>query len=112
MNERDYWLGFSVFSGIGPHKFSKLLKTFGSAKKTWHSSEKELASVLGKKLSDQFFGFRIKFSIENYSKKLEKENVWFTTLKENGYPHYLSKINNPPFVLYGKGLKFNKWDKE
>ncbi|HZQ29911.1 MAG TPA: hypothetical protein VFA93_02440 [Patescibacteria group bacterium] len=40
-NERNYWLAFSVFPGIGPKKFSLLLKTFGTAKKTWNGSEKD-----------------------------------------------------------------------
>jgi hypothetical protein len=31
MEERLYWLGFSVFSGIGPVRFGKLLDRFGTA---------------------------------------------------------------------------------
>lgn len=38
MDERDYWLAFSSFPGVGPIKFQKLLKEFGSAKKAWNSN--------------------------------------------------------------------------
>jgi cell division protein FtsI/penicillin-binding protein 2 len=31
INERGYYLGFSNFSGIGPIKFEKLIREFGSA---------------------------------------------------------------------------------
>ena len=42
MQERLYWLGFSVFSGIGPVKFSSLLGRFHSAKEAWSAPEKDL----------------------------------------------------------------------
>ncbi|MEK7186684.1 MAG: DNA-processing protein DprA [Patescibacteria group bacterium] len=106
MEERDYWLGFSVFSGIGPHKFKKLLLEFKTAKNAWEASENELRNVLGPKLTEKFVDFKKDFSIESYLKKLEKNNVWFITSNDPFYPKLLLEIPNPPFVLFGKGLKF------
>ena len=103
MTDRDYWLGFSVFSGIGPFKFKKILEEFGTAKKAWEGSDSKILKILGENLGSKFLDFRSKFSIENYLKSLKKENVWFLTLKDKDYPTLLSKIKNPPFVLYGKG---------
>ena len=111
MNERDYWLGFSVFSGIGPFKFKKILKEFGTAKKAWEGENVKIIKVLSEKLGAKFIDFRNKFSIENYLKSLKKENVWFLTLEDKHYPVLLSKIKKPPFVLYGKGLEFKSWEK-
>ena len=45
MDERDYYLGFSVFPGIGPVKFSQLIKKFGSAKDAWGAPEKDLEEI-------------------------------------------------------------------
>src|SRR3989344_7258678 len=84
MSERDYWLGFSALPGIGPAKFRKILKEFGTAKAAW-----------GAKKSD--------FSIEEYLKQLKEKDVWFLTLLDENYPQILKEIKNPPFVLYGKG---------
>lgn len=103
MTDRDYWLGFSVFSGIGPFKFKKLLSEFGASKKAWEGSNSKILKILGENLGSKFLDFRSKFSIENYLKGLKKENVWFLTLGDKHYPSLLSKIKNPPFVLYGKG---------
>ena len=103
MQERDYWLGFSVFSGIGPFKFKKILEDFGTAKKAWDSSDIKITKVLGENLGAKFIDFRNKFSIENYLKSLKKENVWFLTLKDKDYPKPLLQISKPPFILYGKG---------
>ena len=99
MVERDYWLGFSVFPGIGPFKFKKLLSELGTAKKAWEGSDVRIIRVLSEKLGAEFIDFRSKFSIENYLKSLKKENVWFLTLEDKYYPSLLSKIKNPPFVL-------------
>ncbi len=106
MEERNYWLGFSVFSGIGPHKFRKLLLEFKTAENAWKASGKDLQKVLGEKLSARFVDFRKDFSIENYLKKLDKNKVWFVASNDPAYPRLLLKIPNPPFVIFGKGLKF------
>jgi DNA processing protein len=84
MTERDYYLGFSTISGIGPAKFRKLLEEFKTAKAAWKAKKPD-------------------FSIENYLKKLKGKNVWFMTLRDKEYPELLKEIKNPPFVLYGKG---------
>lgn len=106
MEERDYWLGFSVFSGVGPHKFKKLLLEFKTGEKAWKAVDKDLKEVLGEKLSARFVDFRKDFSIENYLRKLEKDKVWFITSDDPVYPKLLLEIPNPPFVIFGRGLKF------
>lgn len=102
-DERIFWLGFSVFPGIGPGKFKILLKHFGTAKDAWGAPKKDLEEILGEKLTENLNKFRNDFSPLDYFKKLKKENVWFLTLQDREYPELLAKITNPPFVLYGKG---------
>lgn len=103
MTERSYWLGFSSFSGIGPGKFSLLLKEFGSAKFAWGASFSELEKVLGKTWTPRFVDFRDKFSISEYEKRLKKARVSYLILTDKDYPSLLAQINKPPFVLYYKG---------
>jgi len=105
IDERNYWLSFSVFSGIGPMKFKKLLLGFGSAKDAWAASKPDLIKVLGEKLADSFDKFRDGFSINDYTKRLQAHNVSFLILTDGNYPRALSQIKNPPFVLYIKGDK-------
>jgi DNA processing protein len=98
MQERDYWLGFSTIPGVGPAKFRKLLEEFGTAKSAWKSlveKENEAVGSHPTRLRD--------FSIEEYLKELQKNDVWFVTLLDENYPQLLKEIRNPPFVLYGKG---------
>ncbi len=103
MNERECCLAFSLFSGIGPIKFKKLLAKFGSAKAAWKASSFLLVKVLGNKLTIRFGEFRNVFSVEQNLKQMEENNVWYLTLDDREYPELLKKIKNPPFVLYGKG---------
>lgn len=105
--ERNYWLGFSVFSGVGSHKFSKLLSEFGSARKAWKADDSGLKNVLGKKLGERFIDFRNEFSVEKYLEKLEKSKVWFITSGDPNYSRLLLQISNPPLVIFGKGQKFD-----
>ncbi len=103
MDERYYWLGFSVFPGIGPHKFSLLLKTFGTAKTVWNTPQEGLKQILGPTTSERFEQFRNHFSIEKYLSQLEHKKVSFITISDKNYPKLLKQIHNPPFVLYYKG---------
>lgn len=105
MEERNYWLPFSVFPGVGPAKFGLLFKHFGSAKNAWEATKSDLVKLLGEKLTEKFEDFRGKFSIAEYSKELKKKNVWFLILTDKDYPKDLLRISNPPFVLYGRGNK-------
>lgn len=101
--DRTYWLGFSSFSGIGPQKFSLLLKRFHNAKAAWEAAIHDLEPILGNKLTEKFVAFRNAFDVEKYVNKLEKKQVDFLTLSDSRYPELLKQISKPPFVLYMRG---------
>lgn len=103
MVERNYYLAFSNASGIGPIKFNKLVKTFGSAKAAWNSSTDDLEEVLKQALTKKFEIFRKEFDIDEYLQKLNKQKISFVCLIDKEYPPLLNKIPNPPIVLYAKG---------
>ena len=103
MKDKSYYLAFSNFSGVGPIKFAKLIKHFGSAKSAWKGSIDELKLVLGKSLTEKFESFRKEFDVELYLKKLDKQRIKFVCLNEKEYPALLKKIPNPPIVLFVKG---------
>lgn len=103
MTEREYYLGFSVFPGIGPGRFQSLLKIFSSVKKAYQSEEEELAEVIGKKLASSFVTFRDSFDISEYSKQLSVRDVFYITFEDRHYPQKLRDLEHPPFLLYAKG---------
>lgn len=102
-DERYYWLGFSVFPGIGPKRFQLLLNHFGSAKTAWEASKEELIKVIGKALLEKFDTHRSKFDFKEYLKKIKDSEADFFILNDEKYPRLLKEIENPPFVLFVKG---------
>src|SRR3990167_6538763 len=112
MNERDYYLGFSNFPGVGPIKFEKLLKHFGSAKAAWKSPVSELGPIIGKTFAARFEEFRGSFNIDQYEKELLKKKISYVCVSEKEYPKRLKKIKNPPIILSIKGkIDFNSGKK-
>ncbi|MBI2032789.1 MAG: DNA-protecting protein DprA [Candidatus Levybacteria bacterium] len=103
MLERNYYLAFSNFSGVGPIKFEKLLKHFGSAEKAWKAQRDELEPILKPALTKKFEDFRKEFDFDKYLEKLKKQKIFFVCLADKEYPGLLKKIPNPPIVLFVKG---------
>ncbi len=90
--EQHYWVAFSVFPGIGPVRFQRLLDTFGTAKAAWEAP-----------LSDKFIHFKKTFNIDEYLEKLGHLHVSVLTLSDPKYPKLLKEISDPPFLLYIRG---------
>ena len=104
MDEKKYWLGFSVFNGIGPKRFKLLYDYFGSAKKIWQAKrEALLATGLQIKIVNDLIRFRQQFNPDFYSKWLLKKEIKFLTLADSNYPKNLKQIDDSPFLLYYKG---------
>ena len=86
LRERDYWLGFNIFRGIGPKRFRHLLTFFGSAKKAWHASPEKLTkTAIPKKILGRFFEFRKTVNLSSEILRLEKELISFIIIDDKEY---------------------------
>lgn len=103
MDERNYWLSFSLAPGIGPKSLDSLARNFETLEKAWNASESELLLILKPALTSKFLKFREEFDLETYKKQLKKQKISFITLLDKEYPSLLKSIFNPPAVLYTKG---------
>ncbi len=104
--EERYWIGFSVFPGIGPVRFQLLISYFGSAKLAWNASEHELQTIhLPFPLIGAFTAFKKSFSLNEYLEQLVDAHVVAITRNNSHYPKLLAQIPDAPFVLYVKGKK-------
>jgi DNA processing protein len=112
MEERDFYLGFALVSGIGPKRFTSLLKTFKSAKNAWVASEIELKTAgLGNVFTQKLINFRNEFDCASYLRKMEQATVGFVALCDKNYPKLLKQLNDAPIVLFTRG-DFNSVDFE
>lgn len=101
--EREYYLGFSAFSGIGPVRLKRLLKTFGTAEAAWNSKKEEISATIGESWGEKFELFRKSHDIAGYAKRLQEKGIGYLCVFEEGYPGLLKKVPSSPFVLYYKG---------
>ena len=104
LKERDYWLGFNVFPGIGPKRFYHLLKVFGAAERAWQASESKLQKTkIPKGIIQNFLEFREKLDFSSLILRLNKHLIRFIIVEDEEYPKNLKKIESPPVLLYIKG---------
>jgi predicted Rossmann fold nucleotide-binding protein DprA/Smf involved in DNA uptake len=76
--ERLYWLGFSVFPGIGPVRFRKLIGYFGTARGAWVASLVDLKkSKIGDSTANLLDKFRRGFSLEGYGREVRGRGCWY-----------------------------------
>lgn len=103
-SDLPYFIGFSVFPGIGPVRFRLLYEYFGSAEAAWKASRDELQKTgLGEKLTESFDHFRKTFDVDDYLKKLDTLHVHCLPFNDTRYPKLLSQISDAPFLLYVLG---------
>jgi DNA processing protein len=110
MEERDYYLGFSLISGIGPKTFLSLLKFFKTAQKAWRASAPELERAgLSERLTKKLLVTRNEFNFAKYHELLKLKKASFVAKCDKEYPELLLQIPNPPIVLFMKGDKNVLW---
>lgn len=110
MLEEKYYLGFSLFPGIGSLRFKLLLNYFKSVQKAWDADIKILKETgLGNKIPQNFDIFRKKFSFEKEEEKLKNKNISYIGQCSNFYPKLLKEIPDPPIGLFIKGDIRKDW---
>lgn len=102
MQEQDYWLGFSLFNGIGPSKFRDLLKHFKTARAAWEAPTLEIGTVLGQVNTAKFDAFRKETSIEDYKKQLAQSSTKYICQLDREYSKLLAETPKAPIGLFVK----------
>lgn len=107
MTEHEAYLAFSTFPAIGPTRLKLLKEYFGSVKKAWEASRKELKSLStstrGGDLWEKFDQHRKTLDFDLYLDSLRKLGIGFVTDQDKDYPERLGEIHDAPFLLYIKG---------
>lgn len=106
MEEKDYVMGFSMFDGIGPKRFKKLLQQFGTAEKAWEGSAVIFKKAgIGQITFERFDAFRHDFDIKKCELQLHTARVEFIAFGQKEYPDVLKVLEDFPLGLYAKGNK-------
>ncbi|GAB4421247.1 MAG: DNA-processing protein DprA [Anaerolineales bacterium] len=104
MDDKRYWIGFTLVKGIGAVRFRKLLDVFGSAKKAWEASPAELAQAgLSVKLTERVAAVRQNVDLDLVWQNIRNQGIQILTWGDETYPQRLKEIAQPPPVLYLRG---------
>ena len=104
MDEKRYWIGFTLIKGIGSVRFKRLLDVFGSAEAAWGASPAELAGAgLSLKLIERVVAVRQKADLDALWQNIQSQHIHVLTWDDENYPQRLREIDQPPPVLYLRG---------
>jgi len=104
MDEKRYWIGFTLVKGIGSVRFKKILDFFGNAQVAWEAAPADLAEAgLSATLTDRLVAIRQKVNLDEILKNIRKQGIKVLTWEDEKYPQRLKEINQPPPVLYLRG---------
>lgn len=104
VNDRKYWLGFSLVPEIGPKRLSHLLNRFGDLALAWTASETRLCEAgLDRQPVENLLRVRRQLNLDAEMAKIEKAGARLLTLADEHYPALLKKIPDAPTVLYVRG---------
>jgi len=104
MDDKRYWIGFTLVKGIGAVRFQHLLDHFGNAKTAWGANPVELAGAsLNMKLIERLIAVREKVDLSRLYDQIQAKHIQVLTWDDGNYPQRLKEIDQPPPVLYLRG---------
>ncbi|GAB4503407.1 MAG: DNA-processing protein DprA [Anaerolineales bacterium] len=104
MDEKGYWVGFTLIKGIGAVRFQHLLERFGDARSAWEAETSALAEAgLGPKLIERLSAVRQQVDLPRLYEQIQSKGIQILTWQDEAYPPRLREISQPPPVLYLRG---------
>lgn len=104
MDDKRYWIGFTLIKGIGAVRFQRLLERFGDAESAWGAAPAELAQAgLSLKLIERIVAVREKVELDRIWDQIQTKGIQVLTWLDESYPRRLKEIEQPPPVLYLRG---------
>ena len=104
MDDKRYWIGFTLVKGIGAVRFQRLLERFGDAETAWRAAPVDLARAgLGSKMIERLVALREKVDLSRIWEQIQAKGIQVLTWMDEAYPQRLKEIEQPPPVLYLRG---------
>jgi DNA processing protein len=104
MDDKRYWIGFTLVKGIGAVRFQRLLDRFGDGESAWRAAPADLAGAgLGLKMIERLVAVREKVDLSLIWDQIHSKGIQVLTWLDEAYPQRLKEIEQPPPVLYLRG---------
>ena len=107
VEEKRYWIWFSLIKNLGVKRKQKLLEIYQTPKKIFELNKKELLKVkgIGEQIVDNILEKGLIERADKHILYMEKNNIDIISIKDRNYPQNLRNIYDPPISLYVKGNK-------
>lgn len=105
MDELKFWLALNAIPGLGAGRARLLLKQFGGPRAVLEAPNSKLRGVpgIGPELTRRITSWKEYLDLEKEFRLIEKHQAKVTIVGDNSYPENLTKIFDPPLILYVKG---------
>lgn len=104
MDDKKYWIGFSLVKGIGSVRMAKLVDTFGCLRDAWNATLPDLmAAGLTKKVVENFALIKKGLDLDGYIAAMEKKGIHALFSDSADYPANMLDLEQKPPVLFYKG---------
>lgn len=104
MEDKRYWVGFTLVKGIGSVRLQSLLNYFGDAETAWKASPIDMvAAGISPRLAERVIQVRNGVDLDEYMARVERDQIRILTWNDAEYPVHLKEIDQPPPVLYLRG---------
>jgi len=104
MDDKRYWVGFTLIKGIGAVRLQALIQHFGDLESAWRAAPADLAEAgLGAKVIERVVQAREKVDLEKIWEQIARQGIKILTWEDEAYPSRLKEIDQPPPVLYIRG---------
>ena len=103
--EMKYWLELATVPDLGPARFMKLIRHFGSPENVLSARESDLLAVegIGKSIADKIRNKADSKFVEKQISVFESKPFEFCHLNSPDYPSLLKKIYDPPPFFFYQG---------
>jgi DNA processing protein len=104
VDQRIYYVGFSLVKGIGSVRVRMLQDYFGNLETAWNAPVEALQRAgLGEKIIKTLQHVRATYDLEVIWEDIQTKKIHVITWEDGGYPNRLRELEQPPPVLYYRG---------
>ena len=107
LENKKYWIWFSLIKGLGCVRKNNLLKIYGMPEEIYKLSKRELLKVdgIGEETVTNIIEAKNEKILNYHIKYMEENNIDIIHIYEKSYPQALKQIYDAPVSLYIRGNK-------
>ena len=107
VEEKRYWIWFSLIKGLGLKRKKQLLEIYKTPKKIYSLNKKDLLKIkgIGNETINNILDEKTREDVDKHISYMLKNNINIISIVDKEYPDNLKEIYDFPISLYVKGNK-------